>query len=567
MSTKQPVSAKKPKPPAGKPANAKKTKSKETDNPVEDTKKEDPVKSSLPEVVVQEEPKEQDVIEEVSRKPGSAIRRELTTKLLESPDEELSGQVMSRADFLHKYKEIEIEAVNDDIPDTLSMKEAKLILANDRAHLIEVEKQQREEIKTLRSAIDMMTCLGISENDENDNGEDLKNKKALILEKIEDFFFHTGIDYKVGSEEAVKEFLALFFKILYTNRKKMDDQIVAQRKMASEAKASYLQRRKKRADTAEKRGDAKLGPEEKKAWEEEAEELKSVKVELQAQLDKLGREKKLLTNSLKYFYRESSEFTFMPGLPQTITGDEKITSILQNMFLDLRVQHSLYDLTVDTDPPERCWMRVVSHASLSVEDDTPRKVKEIFEVSIGSAVSAESEVVGEENDKAKHSSEADESGEMRPFISKHFFIPIDTRPLYLWPEVAPAKQDIDEVEIEPEEVKKPSDNDDDEDEEANELGDEGAEGGAGGSIPGSPGVSVPGSPGASVAEISLTGVSVAEPTEQTNKSIEEGGSPADDAGIEGDAVGDVAAAETDASAGAAVGEATTDEVVAEQQGS
>lgn len=118
-------------------------------------------------------------------------------------------------------------------------------------------------------------------------------------------------------------------------------------------------------------------------------------------------------DSLKSFYSPTCEFV-LHGCPYRFKDQVPVVQTILNMFEGLKLEHAFEKVTIDGDPPKRCDVYVTIKTFCKIDNDTPRKITEIFEMK-----------VNEEKGTQKY-----------PYlIARHTFINVDARPLYHWPEL------------------------------------------------------------------------------------------------------------------------------------
>lgn len=115
---------------------------------------------------------------------------------------------------------------------------------------------------------------------------------------------------------------------------------------------------------------------------------------------------------LSIFYADKCQLS-IPGFTCRFPGKLTAIQTLLNMFGGLKICHIIDNVTVDGDPPSHCELFATCYSSITIENDTPRKVMEIFEID---SVTDQDTLIS------------------RFVISNQRLITLDSRPLYHLPE-------------------------------------------------------------------------------------------------------------------------------------
>lgn len=124
--------------------------------------------------------------------------------------------------------------------------------------------------------------------------------------------------------------------------------------------------------------------------------------------------------TLLQFYDNNSYGTFSSNtISKKIKGRNNICKSIIDMYHKLSVKQSIVSIVIDKEPPERCNMYATCYSLLAVEDDEPRKIREIFEF------------------------KQLETSSLDIVITNHIFMNQSNRPLYVYSDVSVEKTAYD----------------------------------------------------------------------------------------------------------------------------
>mmetsp|Transcript_3846 Transcript_3846/g.5987 ORF Transcript_3846/g.5987 Transcript_3846/m.5987 type:complete len:297 (+) Transcript_3846:622-1512(+) len=119
------------------------------------------------------------------------------------------------------------------------------------------------------------------------------------------------------------------------------------------------------------------------------------------------------TRHIARYYETDSSAQFT-GIPD-IVGRRRIAKALVAKYSKLRVRHRVLRVDIDESPPNMCMYLLTCTSTITLDDDSPRKIMEIF-------------YVKDRDDELK-------VARYGPYyIYRQILVVLDPRPLYTWPE-------------------------------------------------------------------------------------------------------------------------------------